>query len=792
MNVQTFKDLYLDLLENTTGKKIIDTTDREKYIALAQLSMQLFGESWKKNHERHINADGKEVYYFSMEFLMGRLLTNNLMNFGVYDVAKEALNHLGIDIQILENSEMDAGLGNGGLGRLAACFLDSAASLHLPVHGNTIRYQYGFFDQEIVEGKQQEHVQQWLYESRYEWEVCHPEDKQIIFYGGSYENGMHTPAMKVVAVPYDVPVVGFNGETINTLRMWKAEPDTKASIVGDFTEYEARVRQISSFLYPDDSTEDGLKLRLLQQYFFSSAGAQAIIKKHVDQYGTLDNLAEKVTIQINDTHPTIVIPELMRIFMDEHQYDYDTAWSIVSQTIAYTNHTLLAEALEKWPVSYIKELFPRLFVIIEEINKRYLEYLTAKGISEDKQKQIAIITTTHVQMAYLAVAGSFSVNGVAALHTQLLIEDELKELAQVYPDKFNNKTNGVTHRRWLMYANSELATLISEKIGTDWMTHFDAEIHKLLAFKEDAKFLDTLLDIKQIKKQQLAKFIYAQTGVNISPHSIFDIQIKRLHAYKRQILNALHIIHLYLSIKKGEHFLITPRTYIFGAKAAPAYVLAKEVIYLINVLADVINHDPEVNQKLHVVFLPNYNVTAAEYLFPAADISEQISTAGKEASGTGNMKFMMNGAMTLGTMDGANVEIVEFAGAENNFIFGMNVEEVEALKATNSYNSKEIIDQTPILQEIFDVLKHPTKLGSKLVVNDDAFKNILSDLIDQNDEYFVLADALSYFEAQAKIGEAYRDEATWAKMMLENIAHSGHFTSDRTIAEYNKDIWKIK
>ncbi len=791
MTIEQFKQEYLEQVENQNGRVLTETTIREQYDALAAVSMRLIGENWKKYQAKLQSGTQKEVYYFSMEFLMGRLLTNNLMNNGLYPVAEAALAELGIDITTIESAEMDAGLGNGGLGRLAACFLDSSASLGLPVHGNTIRYQYGFFDQSIENGKQQEHVQQWLYESSYEWEVCRQDQQQIISYGGTYENGKHVPEMRVIAMPYDVPVVGFGGEIINTLRMWKAEPDTEATITGNFTAYESRLRQISSFLYPDDSDDEGQKLRLLQQYFFSSAGAQALIKNHLKKYGTLDNLHEKVTIQINDTHPTIVIPELLRIFIDEHQYTFEAAWNIISQTVAYTNHTLLAEALERWPIAFMQDLFPRLFPLIEQVNAQYLLHLKANGIDSKTMKKLAIITDTHVQMAYLAIAGSFSVNGVAQLHTDLLIEAEMKEMNRVYPNKFNNKTNGITHRRWLMYANPELSALVTETIGDTWITNLEAELPKLQAYKSETVFLEKLMAIKTIKKQQLADFIMKETGIAVDSNSIFDIQVKRLHAYKRQLLNALHILHLYLELKKNPQMDVTPRTFIFGAKAAPSYVLAKEVIYFLHVLADVINNDESINEKIKVVFIPNYNVTAAEYIFPGADISEQISTAGKEASGTGNMKFMMNGALTLGTLDGANVEIAELAGHENNFIFGMDVEAVTNLKASGTYNTKKLVAETPMFKELFAILEKPTTLGSKLVASDAVFKNILADLIERNDEYYVLADLPAYIQAQENISSTYKDKEKWAKMALANIAQSGFFTSDRTIAEYDRDIWKI-
>ncbi|MGL5041770.1 MAG: glycogen/starch/alpha-glucan phosphorylase [Culicoidibacterales bacterium] len=791
INVETLQAKYLATLENRTGKKLAATSESEKYNALAQLSMELIGEKWKAVDTA--NSQQKEVHYFSMEFLLGRMLTNNLSNANLYDEVALALENLGIDINQLEQLEAEAGLGNGGLGRLAACFLDSGASLGLPLHGNTIRYQYGFFDQEIVEGKQVEHVQKWLYDDHYDWEVCREEQKQKVNYGGTYKQGIHTPDLVVIAIPYDIPVVGYQNKTINTLKMWSAKPDTAAKITGDFSRNAAKISQISGFLYPDDSNEEGQKLRLLQQYFFSSAGAQHLVQQHLKRYETLDNFHQKVTIQINDTHPTIVIPELMRLFIDEHNYNFDKAWEIISQTVAYTNHTLLAEALECWKIRYIEALFPHLLPIIKEIDKRDKSYLSKAGLSPAQIAKRSILTKTHIQMAYLAIAGSFSVNGVAQLHTDLLMEVEMQELHQIYPHKFNNKTNGITHRRWLMQANKELSALISRAIGTKWKTDLTRELPKLAKFRDDAFFLQELLAVKGEKKQQLADYIQQTMGIVLDPTAIFDIQVKRLHAYKRQILNALHILHLYLQLKQSKELhQITPRVFIFGAKAAPSYALAKEVIYFINVLADVINNDETIEGKLKVVFMPNYNVSSAAFIFPGADISEQISTAGKEASGTGNMKFMINGALTLGTLDGANVEIADLAGHENNFIFGMKVEEVVALEASKTYNTQALIKSSKALSAIFKILQKPTLLKSNLIKNDQAFTHILADLVTQNDPYYVLADFNAYMLAQQLIEQTYQNKSVWAKMMLANISQAGFFTSDRTIAQYNRDIWKIE
>ncbi|TLG75441.1 glycogen/starch/alpha-glucan phosphorylase [Culicoidibacter larvae] len=783
MNKQEFSQQFISRLKSQTGKPLEETTANERYYVLAELTKELITDNWIASELEHRNQ--KRVYYFSMEFLMGRLLTNNLQNMGYYHMVQEAMTEIGIDINTLENAEDDMGLGNGGLGRLAACFLDSAASLGYPVQGNTIRYQYGFFDQKIVEGQQIELAQQWLRRGTHEWEVCREDEAVVVNYGSG------ASLQAVLAVPYDLPIIGYNGKTINTLRMWSAQPVTEALVSSaEYSDYEHETRMITQFLYPDDSTPEGQRLRLRQQYFFSSAGAQALVRNHVSKGRELETFADYHTIQINDTHPTLVIPELVRIFVDEHGMGFEAAWKLVQQTVAYTNHTLLAEALEEWDEIYIQELFPRVYDIIVAIEKWFMASLVSKGYTESQLAAVKIIANGKVRMAYLAVVGSFSINGVAALHTDLLKNDALKQLFAIYPDRFNNKTNGVTQRRWLLYSNPELAKLITEKIGDAWTTDMENELLRLLAFIDDESFLDRLLEIKQGNKERLADYIEDQLGVAIDSSSIFDIQIKRLHAYKRQLMNVFHIIYLYQRLKTEADFTIVPRTFIFGAKAAASYVFAKEVIQLINVVADIVNNDPDVNKYLRVVFIPNYNVSKAELLFPAADVSEQISTAGKEASGTGNMKFMMNGAITLGTLDGANVEIHERVGDDNSFIFGLQADEVSELSNKHQDNLA-IVAENKQYQKIMDFLKNPQDLGSSFVLAPDTFAKIVSDLIDGNDEYFVFSDLAAYIKAQEEIAEAYSNRHVWAKMMLVNIAYSGYFSSDRTIHQYAKDIWRL-
>ncbi|MGL5041821.1 MAG: glycogen/starch/alpha-glucan phosphorylase [Culicoidibacterales bacterium] len=799
---EKFKKSFIHRVEDKYGKAIEYTGEQEKYIVLAEMIRGYAGEGWKQTREVTISENRKKLYYFSMEFLMGRLLTNNLMNLGIYDDVELALSDLGIKLHDLEIAEDDAGLGNGGLGRLAACFLDSIASLGYPGSGISIRYQYGFFRQKIEKFEQTELVDPWLVDGMYEWESPRIDEATEIGYGGTTntyfdENGKmrveYIPETRVLAVPYDVPIIGYDQKATNTLRLFKAEPILDYPIAGgSFEDYERDTRSISNFLYPDDSTGEGKRLRLRQQYFFSAAGLRWILKRFLYENDSFANLHEKVVIQINDTHPTLVIPELMRILIDEHNYEWADAWNITTKTVAYTNHTILAEALEKWPVEYIRTLFPRLWQIIEEIDRRFRADLFLRFKNTARVEKMAIISDNQVKMAHLAVCGSFSVNGVAYLHTEILKAQELADFYEVYPDKFNNKTNGITHRRWLAYANRPLADFITKKVGNEWMLSPQEGLLKLLPLASDSQTQLEFLAIKKLAKQKLADYVFETRGITLNIDSIFDIQIKRLHAYKRQLLNLLHIIYLYNRMKEDPNFKPVPRTFIFAAKAAPSYYFAKKVIKLMNILEHKINNDEDVNKHLQVIFLENYNVSLGELLFPAADVSEQISTAGKEASGTGNMKFMMNGALTIGTMDGANVEIFDLVGNENIAIFGLDNDAINKLRQSNTYVAWDYYHSDLRIQKAIDFIAQPEKIFAENQLCDKEFSAIVEELLMHNDEYFILKDFDSYANAQEMLCRLYSNQPLWAQKCLINIARSGFFTSDRTIEQYVEDIWKIE
>ncbi|MEG0238606.1 glycogen/starch/alpha-glucan phosphorylase [Anaerorhabdus sp.] len=775
------------------GRSIEQSHRTEKYMALGEMVREYASLNWKASKEKVAKSEDKQMFYFSMEFLIGRLLTNNLMNLGIYNIVKEGLEEIGIDINELEDLESDAGLGNGGLGRLAACFLDSLASLRLPGNGNCIRYQYGLFKQKIdSEGNQVEVPDQWLRLGNV-WEVRKPKHAVDIKFGGHVnvsqdEHGHfvfdHVDCEHITAVPYDMPIIGRGTNETNTLRLWSAEASEIIPANKDFRKYLAEVQEICLNVYPDDSTPEGKILRLKQQYFFVCAGLNAIIRAHLRVYPNLDNLADKVAIQLNDTHPVLAIPELMRILMDEHHYEWMDAWNIVVKVMAYTNHTILQEALEKWPVDYVRQLLPRIYMIIEEINARFQNVVREEYPGDnDMAYRVAIIRDNQVHMANLAVIGSHSINGVAQIHSEIIKKDLFKDFVKIYSERFNNKTNGITQRRWLYYSNPQLTKLISETIGDEFLSDFD-HIENLMKHVEDTKLQKDFLVVKQQRKEILAKVILDKTGIEVNPNTIFDVQAKRLHAYKRQLLNVLHIIYQYQRLKSDPTYSIEPRTYIFAAKAAPAYVFAKKVIKLINKLSMVINNDPQVNDKLKVVFIPNYSVSIAEVLMNAADVSEQISTAGKEASGTGNMKFMMNGALTLGTLDGANVEIDELVGRDNDVIFGLTVDEVMAIKPT--YQARQYYEKDERIKHAVDSLIDGTWSSNK-----EEFKIIYDELLYRNDEYLLLADFDAYVKAQEAVEVKYRDQAGWAKSCLINIAKSGYFSSDRTIKQYADDIWHI-
>ena len=789
---ETFEANFIEHLQQQYGKNVEDADAIEKYTVLVEMVRSHATTNWMKTQEEMRRVHKKQMYYFSLEFLMGRMLSNNLMNLGIYRIVKDGLDDLGIDINTIEDLESDAGLGNGGLGRLAACFLDSLATLNLPGNGNTIRYKYGLFKQLIINNEQVEVPDQWLRIGNF-WEVRKLDRAvNIKFYGdvkiSRDEKGDlvfdHYNAENVLAIPYDMPIVGAGTDTTTTLRMWSAEPSEDFPTNKDFRQYMSDVDDICLNVYPDDSTEKGKYLRIKQEYFFVSAGLHSIVREHLKVYGTLDNFYEKVVIQLNDTHPALAIPELMRILLDEHHYDWKTALKITSKTFAYTNHTVMAEALEKWPVEYIKKLLPRVYLIIEALDEQFKEYVYSQGYDRDFVNRVAIIGDNYVRMANMSIIGAFSVNGVAKLHTDILKNDIFKDFNALYPNKFNNKTNGITQRRWLLYSNPELTNLLEEYIGPEFKEDFN-KVGDLLQYVDDPKLQDAFLKVKHERKVALSEYLYKKHGITLDPNSIFDVQAKRLHAYKRQLLNIMHVIYLYLRLKQDPNFKMPKTTFIFGAKAASSYYFAKKVIKLINCVGQTIDHDPYVSQFIKVVFIPNYRVTIAEKLMNAADVSEQISMAGKEASGTGNMKFMMNGAITLGTMDGANVEIAQLVGEENIEIFGLRSEEVNQVKT--NYNAYQLMMQDERLKMVAASLTDGTFSSDH-----EDFKVLADEFLLHNDEYLICADFDSYVKAHEHINEMYSDSHAWAKKCLINIAKSTYFSSDRTIKQYAEEIWDIK
>ncbi|MBQ1387139.1 MAG: glycogen/starch/alpha-glucan phosphorylase [Erysipelotrichales bacterium] len=790
-NKEDFKAAFREKMEERYGRSVERSIVMEQYFVLAWMIRNYVGGNWRGTKEAVAKSGGKQLYYFSMEFLLGKMLKNNLKNLGVYDTVREGLEEMNISLENIEKFEPDAGLGNGGLGRLAACFMDSIASMNLPGHGNCIRYEYGLFRQRIVDNKQVEAPDTWLKYGN-PWEIRKPQHAvDVKFYGTldmHYEEGhMFTRLVNpqiVRAVPYDVPMIGKDTPVTNTLRLWSAECSEEAD-TKDFIKYITSVSEICQNVYPDDSTEHGKLLRMKQEYFFVSAGVQTALKSHLEVYGTLDNLPDKVVFQLNDTHPTMIIPELMRILLDDYEYDWDDAWDIVTRSVAYTNHTVMAEALETWPESYFQLLVPRIYTLIQEIDRRFRRQVNDQFHDPDLTERVAIIRDGRVHMANLDVITAFSVNGVAALHTSILKKDVFRDFQRIFPEKFNNKTNGVTHRRWLMYSNPELTKLLEDTIGTAWERHPEC-LADLMEYVDDPAVQKRFEEVKMERKRKLAKFIKEETLIDVNPDTIFDAIAKRLHAYKRQFLDLMHIIYLYQRLKSDPSFTMHPHTYIFAAKAAPAYTYAKEVIELINCVANVINSDPDVWKYMRVVFIPNYSVSVSELLMNAADVSEQISTAGKEASGTGNMKYMMNGAITLGTYDGANVEIDAAVGSENDVIFGMRVEDIDELKY-RGYNAREYYEKDPRIKAVMDSLVDGTWHPNK-----DEFKHIYSEIMYGNDPYFHFADFDAYVKAQEKITEFYEDRERWNRSCLVNIAKSGYFSSDRTIADYAREIWHIQ
>ena len=803
---EMFKRSVLYNVKTLFRKDISEASKQQIFQAVAYAAKDAIMDAWIATQKAYDEQDPKTVYYMSMEFLMGRALGNNLINLTFYDEVKEVLEELGCDINVIEDEEPDAALGNGGLGRLAACFLDSLATLGYAAYGCGIRYRYGMFKQKIVDGYQIEVPDNWLKNGN-PFELRRPEYAKEVKFGGyietRYENGNyhfeHKNYQSVLAVPVDMPIVGYGNNIVNTLRVWDAEAITNFQLdafnKGEYqraVEQENLARNIVEVLYPNDNHMAGKELRLKQQYFFISASVQEAVAKYKAKHDDLKKFHEKVTFQLNDTHPTVAVAELMRILMDENGLSWDEAWEVTTKTCAYTNHTIMAEALEKWPIELFSRLLPRVYQIVEEINRRFCAQIEAKYPgNHDKIRKMAIIQDGQVKMAHLAIAAGYSVNGVAALHTEILKNQELKDFYEMMPEKFNNKTNGITQRRFLLHGNPLLAKWVTDHIGDEWITDL-AQIKKLAVYADDEKAQQEFMNIKYQNKVRLAKYIKEHNGVDVDPRSIFDVQVKRLHEYKRQLLNILHVMHLYNQIKDHPERDFYPRTFIFGAKAAAGYDRAKLTIKLINSVADVINNDKSINGKLKVVFIEDYRVSNAEWIFAAADVSEQISTASKEASGTGNMKFMLNGALTIGTMDGANVEIVEEVGAENAFIFGMGSDEVISLEKAGGYDANYIFNNDQDVRRVLMQL-----INGQYAPNDpERFRGLYNALLvdggyNRPDPYFILKDFRSYAEAQSRVEAAYRDEKGWARSAILNTACSGKFTSDRTIQQYVDDIWKL-
>ena len=805
---EAFKKSVKDNVKFLYRKTIEEATQEQIFQAVSYSVKDVIIDNWLATQKAYDEQDPKIVYYMSMEFLMGRALGNNLINLCAYGEVKEALEELGFDLNCIEDQEPDPALGNGGLGRLAACFLDSLATLNYAAYGCGIRYHYGMFKQKIENGYQIEVPDNWL-KNGYPFELRRPEYAKEVHFGGYVrveydpEKGgnkfIHEGYQAVKAIPYDMPITGYDNDVVNTLRIWDAEPIVDFELdsfdKGDYkkaVEQENLARNIVEVLYPNDNHYAGKELRLKQQYFFVSASLQAAIAKYKKKHGDIHKLYEKVTFQMNDTHPTVAVAELMRILMDEEGLGWDEAWEVTTKSVAYTNHTIMSEALEKWPIELFSRLLPRVYQIIEEINRRFILEIQAKYPGNyEKIKKMAIIYDGQVKMAHLAIAAGYSVNGVARLHTEILKNQELKDFYEMMPKKFNNKTNGITQRRFLLHANPLLADWITEHIGPDWITDLP-QLKKLAVYADDEKALQEFMNIKFKNKERLAKYILEHNGVEVDPHSIFDVQVKRLHEYKRQLLNILHVIYLYNQIKMHPEMEFYPRTFIFGAKASAGYATAKKIIKLINSVADVVNNDASINGKIKVVFIENYRVSNAEWIFAAADVSEQISTASKEASGTGNMKFMLNGAPTLGTMDGANVEIVEEVGAENAFIFGLSSDEVINYENNGGYDPNVIYNTDEEIRQVLMQLINGTFSNDT-----ELFRDLYDSLLntkntDRADRYFILADFRSYADAQKRVEAAYRDEKGWAKKALLNTACSGKFTSDRTIEEYVRDIWHLE
>ena len=804
---EEFKKKVCDEAKMLYRKTLEEVSDRHKFVAVAYAVKDIVIDQWIATQKAYEKADAKTVYYLSMEFLMGRALGNMIINLSSRNEIKEAIEELGLDLNVIEDQEPDAALGNGGLGRLAACFLDSLSTLGYPAYGCGIRYKYGMFQQKIENGYQKEIPEDWLRHVN-PLEIKREEYACEVKFGGfvrvEHRDGrnyfIQEGYQAVRAIPYDMPIVGYGNNVVNTLRIWDAEPIVHFNLDEfDKGAYMAAVEQenlaktITEVLYPNDNHYAGKELRLKQQYFFISASLQTAIKKYLTKHDDLSKLPEKVVFQMNDTHPTLTVAELMRLLMDEYLLEWDEAWAITSKCCAYTNHTIMSEALEKWPIELFSRLLPRCYQIIEEINRRFIIDIENKYPGDHRKiEKMAIIYDGQVKMANLAICAGFSVNGVAKLHTEILEKQELRDFYEMFPEKFNNKTNGITQRRFLLHGNPLLAEWVTGKVGDDWITDLP-KIQGIEVYADDKKAQAEFANIKYQNKVRLAKYIKEHNGIDVDPRSIFDVQVKRLHEYKRQLLNILHVMYLYNQIKEHPDMDFYPRTFIFGAKAAAGYKIAKLTIKLINSVADVINNDASINGKIKVVFIENYRVSNAEIIFAAADVSEQISTASKEASGTGNMKFMLNGALTLGTMDGANVEIVEEVGIDNAFIFGLSSDEVINYENNGGY------DPMQIFNEDMDIRKVLMQLINGFYSPDDPerFRDIYNSLLntqstDKADRYFILKDFRSYAEAQKRVEEAYKDQEGWVKKAMLNVAHVGKFTSDRTIQEYVDDIWHLE
>ena len=804
---EEFKKSIIENVKNQYRRTIDEATPQQIFQAVSYAIKDVIIDDWIATQKQFDETGAKKVYYLSMEFLMGRALGNNIINLGAKKAVKEALEELGFDLNAIEDQEPDPALGNGGLGRLAACFLDSLATLGYPAYGCGIRYHYGMFKQKIKDGYQVEVPDEWL-KNGYPFELRRPEYATEVKFGGyvktEWDGGrnhfVQEGYQSVLAVPYDMPIVGYGNNVVNTLRIWDAQPiDTFSLSAFDKGDYQKAVEQenlaknLVEVLYPNDNHYAGKELRLKQQYFFISASLQVALKKFKETNDDIHKLPEKIVFQMNDTHPTVAVAELMRLLLDQEGLNWDEAWGITTKCCAYTNHTIMAEALEKWPIELFSRLLPRVYQIVEEINCRFLIEVQNKYPNNyEKVKKMAIIFDGQVKMAHLAIVAGYSVNGVAKLHTEILKNQELKDFYEMMPEKFNNKTNGITQRRFLLHGNPLLADWITEQIGDEWITDLP-HLAKLKVYVDDPKFQQEFMNIKYQNKLRLAKYIKEHNGIDIDPRSIFDVQVKRLHEYKRQLLNILHVMYLYNQLKDNPNMDMVPRTFIFGAKAAAGYQIAKKTIKLINSVADVINNDKSINGKLKVVFIEDYRVSNAELIFAAADVSEQISTASKEASGTGNMKFMLNGALTLGTMDGANVEIVEEVGKENAFIFGLSADEVINYENNGGYNPEEIFNTDQDIRRVLMQLIN----GYYSPQDPELFRDIYNSLLNTKnsakaDTYFILKDFRSYAEAQRRVEAAYRDENWWARAAMLNTASAGKFSSDRTIEEYVRDIWHLE